>query len=58
MPHAHYMYRQCEVLLGSGTASKDATYLETQWRNDHLPPLALCRRVTLKDDQVTTLHRL
>ena len=27
----------------------------TQWRNDHLPRLLLCHRVTLKDHRVTAL---
>ena len=30
--------------------------LVSQWRNIHIPPLALCCRVTLKDDRVTTLY--
>ena len=30
--------------------------LVTQCQNVHLPPLTLCRHVTPKDDQVTTLY--
>ena len=28
----------------------------TRWQNAHLPPLTFCRRVTQKDDRVTTLY--
>ena len=30
--------------------------LVSQWRNVHVPPVALCHHITPKDDQVTTLN--
>ena len=30
--------------------------LVSQWRNFHIPPLALCRRITPKDDRITTSY--
>ena len=45
-----------EILLSFNYYPRFVCDLVTKWRNVHVPPLALCPLVTLKDDRVTTFY--